>query len=155
MELPGIGISASEIIRSGMNLGKIRLPSLILLLLLGGSLGILAISLVEESSRYATLEEVRQAKGKVMHVIGALCESEKYRYQPIQNPNYMEFCLVDRTGKKAWIVYFGAPPQDFAFVEEVAVNVRWDETQNRYVAERILLKCPSKYVEEQALTQGK
>ena len=129
---------------------RVRPGVLLLFLLFTGSLIILAINLVEETSRYSTFEEALASPGKTFHIIGELCPEKKFRYDPLKDPNYMEFCMVDREGTRQWVAHFGAPPQDFNMVEEVAINAYWDNERKKFIATRILLKCPSKYIDQEA-----
>ncbi len=108
-------------------------------------------------STYATFTEAEKKQGKFFQVNGNLCELKEFQYDPVEDPNYFSFCMVDKAGTEKKVVYHGAMPQDFERSEEVVLQgaMKGDE----FVASKILLKCPSKYndgeLEERSFESGK
>jgi cytochrome c-type biogenesis protein CcmE len=64
--------------------------------------------------------------------------------------NLFTFQLVDDTGDKITVVYDGAKPGNFEQATEVVCVGKYEE--GSFKAKEILVKCPSKYMEEQAKT---
>ena len=56
------------------------------------------------------------------------------------------FEMIDEDGKKENLFYGEPMPPDFLMSEQVVVIGGYDN--NKFVANEILLKCPSKYTEE-------
>ncbi|NPA35161.1 MAG: cytochrome c maturation protein CcmE [Chlorobi bacterium] len=115
--------------------------------------GLVVASMMTSSSKYVSFEEAMSNPGKVYYVIGTFPEDPKIAYDPIKNPNKLEFSLVDKEGKEGKevrVVYPGPKPQDFEKSEEVVVTGYWDEEQEIFYAQKVLLKCPSKYIDENA-----
>jgi cytochrome c-type biogenesis protein CcmE len=64
--------------------------------------------------------------------------------------NLFTFQLVDDHGEKITVVYDGAKPGNFEQATEVVCVGTYEN--NAFKAKEILVKCPSKYMEEQAKT---
>ncbi len=96
-------------------------------------------------STYATFAQASKSEGKFFQVNGTLCEQKGFEYDPVKDPNYFSFCMVDKSGKENKVVYHGSKPQDFERSEEVVLQGAMDG--DNFVASKILLKCPSKYNE--------
>mgnify|MGYP005858959509 FL=1 len=95
----------------------------------------------------------QKGKDKKVHVIGqlpknSLGKSVGLEYEPKLNPNLFIFELIDNQGKKEKVYYNDAKPQDFERSEQVVVVGAYNK-QGKFVADKILMKCPSKYEGEQ------
>lgn len=112
--------------------------------------GLVVVSMMTSSSKYVSFEEAISNPGKVYYVIGALPQNPNISYDPIKDPNRLEFSLVDKEGKEVRVIYPGPKPQDFEKSEEVVVTGYWDEKNQIFYAQKVLLKCPSKYIDESA-----
>ena len=112
--------------------------------------GLVVASMMTSSSKYVTFEEAINSPGKVYYVIGSLSKDAQIKYDPIKDPNRLEFNMVDKNGKVVKVIYPGPKPQDFEKSEEIVVTGYWDENQNVFYAQKVLLKCPSKYIDENA-----
>ena len=64
--------------------------------------------------------------------------------------NLFTFQLVDDQGEKITVVYDGAKPGNFEQATEVVCVGTYEN--DAFKAKEILVKCPSKYMEEQAKT---
>ncbi len=126
----------------------------LIVLLVGGILGIALGTLLGDTSRYATFKEAQAHPEKTFHVIGRFCPGKRIEYRPEVDPNRLRFCLMDESGRQAWVEYPGAPPPDFMYIDGVVVIGKWDVQRNEFAAQRILLKCPSKYVDLQGRGQA-
>ena len=83
------------------------------------------------------------------HVVGKLTKDENNIIQGIRKSDdklSFTFQMIDEDGKLER-VFFGEPmPPDFLLSEQVVVIGGYEN--NQFVADDILLKCPSKYTEE-------
>ncbi len=68
-------------------------------------------------------------------------------YNPQENPNYFSFFLKDQDGKEKKVILLQGKPQDFDRSEQIVITgeMKGDE----FVANEVLLKCPSKYKDEE------
>ncbi|MDQ4142022.1 MAG: cytochrome c maturation protein CcmE, partial [Bacteroidota bacterium] len=114
------------------------------------------ISSAGDASMYVSFKEARElaAEGKTskVHVVGRLKKDPKghivgMEYNPVLDPNYFSFVLVDTLHNEQRVVYFQPKPQDFERSEQVVIMGNMQK--NSFVADKILLKCPSKYVEKE------
>lgn len=114
------------------------------------------MSTAGDASTYVDFGEAKElaedgSKTKV-HVVGRLKKDAKghivgMQYDPLVDPNYFAFMLVDTNRVEQKVVYFNPKPQDFERSEQVVIT---GSMKNEvFVADKILLKCPSKYVEKE------
>ena len=68
------------------------------------------------------------------------------QYDPMVDPNYFAFTLVDTLKMAQRVVYNNPKPQDFDASEQVVIT--GSMKGNVFMADNILLKCPSKYVKK-------
>ncbi len=122
-----------------------RLVAIVVLLLSA----VAVASMMTSSSKYVTFSEAQAHAGKQYYVIGQLSKSDPMVYDPIKDPNYLEFYMIDNEGRKVRVIYPGPKPQDFERSEQVVVTGAWDEEAGVFRATKVLLKCPSKYIEEE------
>ena len=93
-------------------------------------------------------EMYKAGEDKEVHVIGALVKNtdgtlKDYVYDPLVDPNKCEFTLVDDSARVEHVVLTMSKPTDFEKSEKVVVIGSF---QNEvFVANNVLLKCPSKY----------
>jgi len=84
-----------------------------------------------------------------IHVVGSLKKDAAgvplMHFQPAQDANYFAFTLVDDKNKACEVVYYNPKPQDFERSEKVVVIGCMKG--EKFVADKILMKCPSKYQE--------
>ena len=83
-----------------------------------------------------------------IHVVGKLKKNAggqilEMEYQPEIDPNYFVFTLVDNNNVEQKVVYKNSKPQDFDKSEQVVVVGKMKD--GSFSAEKILMKCPSKY----------
>ncbi|HNR47910.1 MAG TPA: cytochrome c maturation protein CcmE [Bacteroidia bacterium] len=104
------------------------------------------ISTVNDSGTYSNFSEAAAHEGKVYHVVGKLNREKPYVYNPHQNANLFTFYLFDNNGEERKVLLNKAKPQDFDKSEQIVIigKMKGDE----FIASDILLKCPSKYADE-------
>lgn len=112
-----------------------------------------------ESSTYVTFDEAFQlasnGSSKSIHVVGELKKDgagEIVGIHPGADRVSFSFLLIDSNGKEQEVFYNEPMPADFTRSEKVVVIGSY--RNDVFVANKILLKCPSKYVDEQKLNAG-
>lgn len=98
------------------------------------------------------IERAEEGNATKVHVVGRLKKDVQghivgMNYDPLVDPNYFSFTLVDTNRVEQQVVYFNPKPQDFERSEQVVITGNMQN--NVFVADKILLKCPSKYVEKE------
>jgi cytochrome c-type biogenesis protein CcmE len=115
---------------------------------------VIIMSSVGDASTYVSFDDAieRAEDGDMtkVHVVGRLKKDDQghivgMNYDPLVDPNYFTFMLVDTNRVEQKVVYFNPKPQDFERSEQVVITGNMQN--NVFVADKILLKCPSKYVE--------
>jgi cytochrome c-type biogenesis protein CcmE len=84
-----------------------------------------------------------EAPGKEFHVAGKLNKVKELSYNPEQNANLFSFYLVDNEGLEKKVLFNGSKPQDFERSESVVITGKMKGEE--FIADKILMKCPSKY----------
>lgn len=112
------------------------------------------MSSVGDASTYVSFGEAKELASDgdetKVHVVGRLKKDPQghivgMNYDPLVDPNYFTFVLVDTNRVEQQVVYYNPKPQDFERSEQVVITGSMQ--QNVFVADKILLKCPSKYTE--------
>ena len=114
---------------------------------------IIIISTFGDASTYVTFSKAKDVyqSGSMskFHVVGKLNKNDNNKIEGIKNsPDKLSFTfeMIDEDGYKE-SVFFGEPiPPDFLLSEQVVVIGGYEN--NTFIADDILLKCPSKYTEE-------
>ncbi|MCD8539402.1 MAG: cytochrome c maturation protein CcmE [Leadbetterella sp.] len=124
------------------------------------ALGVIAIavamiiSTLADASTYLSFKEAKELaeKGntKTIHVAGVLPRNANgdaigIRYEPSVNPNRFEFLMTDSLNTEYRVVLNEPKPQDMEKSESIVVIGRMNLEAGHFEADKILLKCPSKY----------
>jgi cytochrome c-type biogenesis protein CcmE len=134
---------------------KIKPLHLAGLVVIAVAIGII-VSTSGDASTYVSFKEAMDmaAKGDddKVHVVGQLKKDGSgqilgLEYDPIQDPNLFRFVLVDEKNTPKEVVYFKPKPADFERSEKVVVVGAMKG--GHFEADKILMKCPSKYQEGQ------
>ena len=113
------------------------------------------LSTTADASVYVGFGEARQraAEGNTtkVHVVGKLPRNGQKQpigleYDPMTDPNYFAFTLVDTNRVAQRVIYNNPKPQDFDASEQVVITGCMKG--QFFMADNILLKCPSKYVKK-------
>ena len=99
-----------------------------------------------DMSTYGSFADARANEQKVK-IAGQLAKDREMVYDPETDPNYFSFYLTDQKGEEQKVVLLQAKPTDFEMSEQVVVTGQWRESE--FVATDVLLKCPSKYKDEE------
>ncbi len=112
------------------------------------------ISTVGDASVYVAFDSARsiakENANSVVHVVGELPKGPDgkhagMKYEPKIDPNRFEFIMIDSLNNQELVVYNKPKPQDIDQSEKVVVVGKMNLEKNCFEANNILLKCPSKY----------
>jgi len=128
---------------------------ILLLIVIAVAIGVI-VSLTGSTSSYVTFNEAielaKSGDNDKIHVVGKIKKNtsgkiEGMEYFPQMDPNYFKFQLVDTTHTEMSVVYGNPKPADFERSEQIVIigSVK----NNVFVADKILMKCPSKYTEKE------
>ena len=113
----------------------------------------IVITMTGDASSYVTFKEAKvlSEKGfkKSIHVVGALPKSAQGEVVGIvESPDKLSFKfeMIDENGFKQNVLHASPIPTDFTRSEQVVIVGAYNG--ENFIAEKILLKCPSKYQEE-------
>ena len=121
----------------------------IVMLFLGGTALVLSS---QNLSTYSTFDMAYKS-GSKSKIVGQLSLTDPISYEPEVNPNYFSFYLIDQVGLKKKVVLNEPKPRDFERSEQIVVTGRMS-TQDEFEASEVLLKCPSKYKDEELALRG-
>ncbi|HQW06501.1 MAG: cytochrome c maturation protein CcmE [Flavobacteriales bacterium] len=119
---------------------------IIAIVIIAVSIGALVGSLYD-SSTYADLDQALAHPGKEYHVVGTLDRSQEIVYEPSLNASLTTFSMRDLEGKTCKVHLNKAKPQDLERSERLVLIGKANE-QGEFEARDMLMKCPSKYNEE-------
>jgi cytochrome c-type biogenesis protein CcmE len=105
------------------------------------------ISSYGDASTYETFSVAADNPKSEFHVVGTLDTTQAKYYNPQQDPNYFSFYMKDEKGNVSKVVYRAPEPQDFERSEKIVIIGKMAE--GHFEASKILLKCPSKYTENE------
>ncbi len=106
----------------------------------------IVVSASKDVSKYATFQSASMNQVRVK-IAGTIDKSEDILYDPVNTPNSFTFLMKDNEGKSNKVIIKKAKPQDFERSETVVVTGRMDG--NTFIADEVLMKCPSKYKDEE------
>lgn len=119
-------------------------------LLIAASIVVL-LTAADDVSTYSSFEQARITTNKVK-IAGKLAKDAEVVYNPEQDANSFSFTMVDPKGESQKVVLLQPKPQDFERSEQVVVTGSMKDEV--FVATDVLLKCPSKYKNEELSLRG-
>ncbi len=130
---------------------------ILIIIIIAAAIGIV-VSTADDASTYVTFDQAYQlasnGRQASIHVVGELkkdASGNVVGIMPGADLVSFSFIMIDDNKKEQLVVFNEPMPQDFTRSEKVVVIGSYrDDT---FVAEKILLKCPSKY-QEQKLNAG-
>jgi cytochrome c-type biogenesis protein CcmE len=125
------------------------MPFLILAMMAAGV--ILLISASKDMSTYSTFDQVRRS-GEAAKVVGVLAKDKPMYYNAEENANLFRFFMEDQSGEVREVTLAAAKPQDFELSEQIVVTGEFEG--DAFIASSILMKCPSKYKNEEVLVRS-
>ncbi len=123
-----------------------------ILVIIAASIAII-LSTAGDASKYVTFGEAREMadKGKdnLVHVIGELPKDEQGNILGLDESAKVSFSfdLIDNNQDQCKVLYAEPKPVDFERSEKVVIVGKMEGEV--FMAEKILMKCPSKYVESE------
>ena len=99
-----------------------------------------------EVATYANFEDARATSGKVK-VVGHLVKDKAVVYDELKDANYFSFYMIDDNQEERKVILNQGKPQDFELSEQIVLTGKMKGEE--FVASEILLKCPSKYKDEE------
>lgn len=127
---------------------KTHIVGIIVIALAIGSM----FTLLGNSSTYADFKQAAETTDQV-HVAGTLNRTKPMEYNPQVDANRFTFYMTDRNGNEKHVVLKKSKPQDFERSQQIVIvgSMQGDE----FIANDILMKCPSKYNNGQAVAEAK
>lgn len=104
---------------------------------------------LKDASTYVGFEEAWANPGTKYTVIGYLDKEAPYGYNA--QANTLRFVAIDKEGLRQEVIYRETMPQGFDRSEEI--TMKGFATDSAFVAEQILMKCPSKYNEQNNMSK--
>ncbi|MFN8394715.1 MAG: cytochrome c maturation protein CcmE [Bacteroidia bacterium] len=91
-------------------------------------------------TKYASFAEA-QKSGEVVHIAGKWVMQDRAKYDNGQD--LFTFYMQDTTGGTSLVNYYDPMPANFKSADRITVQGKYEG--NAFVADKILMKCPSKY----------
>ncbi len=112
------------------------------------------ISTAGDASTYVSFDEAKEladeGSDNLIHVVGKLKKDAEGNVQGIETSGDMlsfAFVMIDDKANEQRVIYNEPMPADFMRSEQVVVIGSYKK--GYFVADKILMKCPSKYQEEE------
>lgn len=104
---------------------------------------------MSDFTTYSNFLQAKEQKDNIVNVVGYLVKDKAITYNPETDPNYFAFTMTDKEGNEQKVYYKGAKPQDFERSEQLVIKGKMDG--DLFYAKEILMKCPSKYVNDEVI----
>ena len=109
-----------------------------------------AIAIIVSASRdvstYATFETASMNQSRVK-IAGTIDKAGDIIFDPVKTPNSFTFQMKDNDGISRKVIMKKPKPQDFETSETVVVT--GEMSGDTFIADEVLMKCPSKYKDEE------
>ncbi len=115
------------------------------LILIGVAIAVL-VSASKDITSYASVRDARST-GRLVKIVGQLAKEKDMVYDPVKDPNHFSFYVTDKSGETLKVILNAAKPQDFELSEQIVVTGKMQD--GVFMAKDVLLKCPSKYKDEE------
>ena len=124
---------------------------IIAIIMIAVAIGLLT-NAAEDMSTYATFNEAEKT-GEKVKIAGQLSKDKEMYYNPEEDPNYFSFYISDTDGQERKVVLLSEKPQDVELSEQIVLTGKMKGEE--FVASEMLMKCPSKYKDEEILIKSK
>ena len=108
-------------------------------------------SVSKDVSTYASFS-IAAKSGQSSKIVGQLAKDKPMVYDPQNKPNEFSFFMKDSEGQLKQVVLTKPKPQDFEMSEQIVVTGKMKD--DVFEAHEILMKCPSKYKDEEIAIKG-
>lgn len=129
---------------------------ILIIIVIAAAIGIV-VTTADDASTYVTFDQAYQLASNgsknSIHVVGELKKDDSGHVvgiQPGSDRVSFSFIMVDENKKEQLVIYNEPMPQDFTRSEKVVVIGSYHG--DTFMADKILLKCPSKYQEQKLNT---
>jgi len=119
---------------------------ILLLVVIAVGIGVI-VAMTGDYTTYGSFALSKANPSQTLNVVGYLQKDKELKYDPQKDPNYFEFTMNDKEGNVQSVFYKGAKPQDFERSEQIVVKGKMEG--HIFHAAEILMKCPSKYTDDQ------
>ena len=122
------------------------------------AIGILAIAIgilitaSKDVTTYANFAQATQSGDKVK-LVGQLVKDRPVEYDPEKNADFLAFWVRDDAGEIRRVELNAAKPQDFERSESIVLT--GEMKGETFAAAEMLLKCPSKYKDQEIYVREK
>ncbi|MCS7085354.1 MAG: cytochrome c maturation protein CcmE [Bacteroidia bacterium] len=120
----------------------------VVIIALAGAL--MMISFAGNVTEYSTFSKARET-GAEVHIVARWMKDMPWENEA----NRFSFYLQDSVGNTERVVYFDPMPVNFETADKVVVSGKYNPREKAFVANQILMKCPSKYDNAQSSSQPK
>ena len=116
------------------------------------AIGIIAVAIAilisasKDVTTYANFNQAAEIDTRVK-LVGQLVKDKPVEYNPEEDPNYLAFYLRDNSGEERKVVLHAGKPQDFERSEQIVLTGKMEGEV--FEASDMLLKCPSKYKDQE------
>ncbi len=93
---------------------------------------------------YIPFREASASGGKYVQVIGKIDKSVPVKHEE----GSFTFTLIDKQGTKMNFINYAVKPLNFEHAEQVVVLGKFNSEKKIFAADKLLVKCPSKYQKE-------
>ena len=121
-----------------------------IVLLIAGAV-IIYRSFSRDITTYATFSIA--SEGSRVKVVGTLSKDKPMEYDPEKSHDLFSFYMKDGDGTEKQVILHKPKPQDFEMSEQIVVTGTLEG--EIFDAEEILMKCPSKYKNEEIAVKEK
>ena len=104
------------------------------------------IVIYADSSTYSTFTQAKE-KETELYVVGVLNKEKELYYEPTVDANHFSFYMYDNDSTECKVVFRGSKPQDIERSEQIVLTGKM--VGDEFHASKILMKCPSKYTEDE------
>lgn len=107
--------------------------------------GISALALsgaLSGASSYVSFKEAKLT-GEEVHVVGTWVKQDLAHYDG--NMDMFEFYMQDTSQNVSLVRFFDPMPTNFKSADRIVVQGKYQKNEEVFVADRIFMKCPSKY----------
>jgi cytochrome c-type biogenesis protein CcmE len=125
---------------------------IIILIIMAVAIGVI-IAMAGDYTTYSDFAHAKSKPDATVKVVGFLAKDKEIYYDPQKDANYFAFTMSDKEGNLQKVWYKGSKPQDFERSEQVVITGKMDG--DKFHASEILLKCPSKYVNDEIVLKEK
>ncbi|MFM7023310.1 MAG: cytochrome c maturation protein CcmE [Flavobacteriales bacterium] len=104
---------------------------------------VLLLFVLQGAGTYSTFREAEQNPNEVITIIGTLNKNKPVVYDPVKNTDLTVMFVFDKENQEREVYFHDSKPRDIEKSENITLTGQM--SGNIFHAEKILVKCPSKY----------